>query len=116
MSTRDATVWFEIDGNKLRDAIGKRSLKQSDISRTLGCGNDIANAIKRDKIKKPIMKLLTSEYGITAKDVQKDSNVNSEMNKAYPEEIIIAPQISEEQWGKLAELIKTAITEALKEI
>ena len=115
MARVDKTSYIKIDGERLRQAFEKRNLVRNRVAKELGCGCAISNAIARDTISKPLMKLLTSEYGITAEEVAYCSKPSTKEAPKQPDEIIIAPQISEEQWERLGALIKQAILDAFKE-
>ena len=103
-------VWIDIDGEKLKELIKDKGTNPSSVARNLGCGHDITNAIRRGKIKKPLALLMCSYLGIEATDFIADEPIAKE----EPQEIIIAPQISEEQWTRLEKLIYEAVTRALK--
>lgn len=111
------TNQIPINGDALKEALRIRGLTQAEVSRRLGCGCGISNAIMRNYITKPLMLLLKSEYEITEEELAKQptTNVTRTKPKADPQEIIIAPQISDDQWTKFEEVIKTAILEALRE-
>ena len=109
----DRTERVSINGSALKEAIKTRGLSQASISRELGCGCGISNAIMRGYITKPLMMLLKNEYGITLEELQQYSEVNTEKPKA--DEIVITPEISDEQWSRLGDVIKNAVLEAMKE-
>lgn len=115
MARNDKTSYIKVDGDLLRQAFESRGLVRNQVAKDLGCGCAISNAISRGTIAKPIMKLLNSEYGITIEEIAYHSKPSANEPPKQPEEIIIAPQISDEQWDKLKGLIKDAILEAMNE-
>lgn len=116
MATAGKTTKIPINSDLFKAAFEKRGLVRDRVAADIGCGCEISNAISRGQISKPIMAVLTYEYGIPYEEVAPYSKTSTNEKNTQPDEIIIAPQISEEQWTRLGDLIKQSITEALKEI
>ena len=114
MAKAEKTSYIKIDGDRLREAFRTRGLVRNQVATDLGCGCAISNAIARGNIAKPIMRLLEAEYGITIDEVAPVAEPSAKQ-RTQPEEIIIAPQISDEQWERLGTLIKQSILDAFKE-
>lgn len=115
MANGDKTTYIEIDGDRLKKSIDARGLVCYQVQTDLGCGRAISNAIVRGKIAQPIMTLLDSKYGITLEEIAPATETESKVERNPVDEIIIAPQISEEQWERLGTLIKQSILDAFKE-
>ena len=110
----DKTEMVSINGEALKMAISEQGLTQAALSKKIGCGCAISNAIMRNVIPKPLLTVLKYEYGITQEKLEEYSSMNTR-TQSVAEEIIIAPQISEEQWERFASTIKESIFEALNE-
>ena len=113
MAKTKGTEMIPINGEALKAAISERGFKPSRMEDELGCGRALSNAIMRGSIAKPILMLLANQYGINPEDLKQAPERRAQLQ---PEEIIIAPQISEEQWTRIGDVIKAAILEALREV
>ena len=100
MCNNRKTIFVEISGEKLRRAIDALGMTINAVEIELGCGQAIANAIKRDRISKPILDLLEIRYGINYEAIQLDGE-NGDL-----------PEFNEEFWNRLHETIKEAVKEA----
>ena len=100
MCNNRKTMYIPISGEKLRRAIELTGLSVTALETELGCGQAISNAIKRDKISKPIFDLLEIRYGIGYDSIQAENE-----NNAFPE-------LTDEFWDRLHETIKEAVKEA----
>ena len=112
--TKGGAVWVDIDGEKLKEQIKRKGFNPSQLAKALGCGHDITNAIRRGKMKKPLAILICSYLGIPFASFELVKETQAPTEPAEPQEIIIAPQISEEQWARLEKLIYDAVTRARK--
>ena len=100
MCNNRKTTYIPISGDKLRKAVESIGYSVTLLETELGCGQAISNAIKRDRISKPILDLLDIRYGIGYESIQPD-----EENNAFPE-------LTDEFWDRLHETIKEAVKEA----
>ena len=100
MCNNRKTIYVEVSGEKLRKAIELLGFSVAALEVELGCGQALANAIKRDRISKPILDLLEFRYGIDYESIQLDGEKND------------LPELTDEFWDRLHETIKEAVKEA----
>ena len=114
MGTNGKTTQIAIDGKLLKKAFQDRKITMNEAAKNLGCGCAISNAINRNRISKPLIIALSSEYGITLDEI------TPKKEKPVPEkpasgpwcetcEFIVTPQISREQWDILEKTIEMAV-------
>lgn len=109
--------WVRIDGEKFREAISGAGASPGSLARALGCGHDITNAIARGKISRPLLLLVCTFANINTESfVITEEPEQMELRPAAPpEEIVIAPEISDGQWKRLSLIIENAVKKAITE-
>ena len=111
----ERTERLEINGNLLKSAFEVRGLNIAEVSRELGCGFDIKNAIQRGTISKPILFLLENIYGITLDEISPKCDYLEPGNDEFapgPAEAVNL-RITAEQWDLLQLHIRVAVLEAI---
>lgn len=110
--------WVRIDGEKFREAIDGAGANPGSLARVLGCGHDITNAIARGKISRPLLLLVCTFANIDEESfvIMEEQQQQMELKPAAPpEEIVIAPEISDGQWKRLSLIIENAVKKAITE-
>ena len=114
-----ATRLIDIDGEALRKEIRSRGLTQTEAGRMIYKSESyFAKVIARNKIQKGDVEHIQERFNIAPEtyvipEVSEPEQLVIEAPGSVSDEIVIAPQISAEQWTRLEELITRAVTKAI---
>ena len=109
---------YNVDPDRVISAIKRRGVDLKDAAEEMGYSySALTNLKKRKTISKPLLVALERTFGITYEMIKPEETTKAETERSVkrPDEIVIAPRFSEEQWKRLGDLIKQSILEAFKE-
>lgn len=110
---------IDINGEALRKEIQRRGLSQSEAGSMIYKSDSyFSKVIARNKIQKGDVRHIQECFNIDPEtyvipEVSEPEQMVIEDAGSVADEIVIAPQISAEQWERLEELISRAVTKAI---